>query len=275
MSKVQQEIIDPLKAQLYLSHNTINRRLDKRTVECYAELMKRGLWGESNDAICFTKDGALANGQHRLNAVIIAGGAYPFIVMRGLCDSDMANMDNGKNRTAADNLYIKGVKRSNAISAIIKRRILLGNYRRTVLSSDGSNGVNSMKIHNKVIMEEYEMRSGYYDSLAFLAEKLYSKNRLLTKSDYGGFISYLNLNLNHPFEACSGFFDEFVENVKPTNDVVILLRNRLLNDRISMTKMTGFARQKLIIKAWNAWITGKTVKRLKYDESTEKGIWFI
>ncbi len=35
------------------------------------------------------------------------------------------------------------------------------------------------------------------------------------------------------------------------------------------------AKQKLIIKAWNAYITGKTVKVLKYVESVDKDLWFV
>ena len=47
------------KAANLLKKNTRNRKLNKRAVSRYANLMKQGLWRIGNDAICIAPDGTL------------------------------------------------------------------------------------------------------------------------------------------------------------------------------------------------------------------------
>jgi hypothetical protein len=169
-----------------------------------------------------------------------------------------------------------GVAASNQVGSIVKRKMNL-ERRRTILRNviSGSGGVSSCKVGNSQIIEEYETHKEDYDSFARDCQSLYRKNRLFTISDYGGMIAYLILSLHHPKETVYSFWEEFVEKKSATNDVVNLLRQKLTNDKLSSAKMTTVARQKLIIKAWNAYTTGKTVKVLKYVESLDKDLWFI
>ena len=57
-----------------------NRPLSKKTVKKYAEAMKKGGWVLNNDAICIDDSGALINGQHRLEAVIVSGCTVPMFL---------------------------------------------------------------------------------------------------------------------------------------------------------------------------------------------------
>jgi len=270
------EVITPELAQIYLTHNVGNRKLNKDIVNLYVEQMKNGEWLLSNDAISFSKEGRLLNGQHRLKAVCDSGVSCQFNVIRGLDDKAFAVMDNGKNRSACDVFFIEGVIGATVIASAIKRKFILERKRVAVHSSINNGGASSStKVANMQILSEYNSKKDYYDNLWKDIQALYRKSRLLTQSDYGGFIAYLSLSLKHPYDTALAFFKEFVEIDKPTNDVISLLRQKLLNDRLSNLKMSSFIKQQYIIKAWNAYVTGKTVKKLIYTESSDKDLWFV
>lgn len=272
------ERITPEVAHAYLTHNVSNRPIKQQIVELYAKQMTDGLWVLSNDAITFAANGDLMNGQHRLSAVIKSGKTCDFMVTRNMPQEAFAVMDNGTNRSAGDVLFIEGITSYNNVASVVKRKMVLNAKHITAISagkSDGGGAASSTKVGNMQIIDEYKKHRDFYDQAVKDAYKCYSKSRLLTISDYGGFVSYLTLCLNHPYETALSFFEEFCEIKKASNDVVNLLRQKYVNDKIGATRMTAQARQKLIIKAWNAYVTGKTVKVLKYVEANDKDVWFI
>ena len=260
--------ITPDIAKFYLKYNVANRPLRKDIVELYSKQMKDGLWKVSNDAISFDEDGKLVNGQHRLHAVVDSNVACDFLVTSGLDRESFAVMDNGIIRTSGNVFYLQGIQYYRLSPSIIKRKMILES------NMAGEGGGNTKK-GNAQILQEYNNHQEDYNKICKDAMILYDKSRLLTATDYGGYIAYLTFVKKHPYTLAHGFFKEFAEIEKATNDVVILLRQRLLNDKLSAVKMTRLSRVKLIIKAWNAYVTGKTVKLLKYVEATDKDIWFI
>ena len=268
------ETITPEAAQAYLMKNVGNRQLSKITVASYAQLMRDGLWEVNNDAISFNANGRLLNGQHRLSAVIEAGVPVKFFVVRGLATDSFVTMDNGKNRVAADALYTHGVDNGIAIAAVVKRKVLLEEGLTVANAGKGGN-TTRIKISNTLILEEYYKYQEKYNEIASHSRSLYKSSRLLSAADYGGTMAYLVISLKHPKEIVWSFFDEFVEKKTATNNAIILLRRRLTQDKISHAKLTASARQKLLIKSWNAYIQGKEVKSLNYNEINDKNIWFV
>ena len=70
-TKVAIEYITPAQANEYISNNYhYNRKVADRKVKELATEMRMGRFYLGDSAICFNKDDALINGQHRLNAVI-------------------------------------------------------------------------------------------------------------------------------------------------------------------------------------------------------------
>ena len=66
------------------------------------------------------------------------------------------------------------------------------------------------------------------------------------------------------------FFNEDV-----TNKTVSLLREKLINDRISRKRMTAKYKSMLTVKAWNAYIQGRELSLLKWNENAEGRLNFI
>lgn len=121
--EISQELITPELAKKYLANQHTNRFLNISYAKRLAEDMLNGRWESEGDAIKFTDDDILFDGQHRLKGVCISGKPQNFIVIRGYKKDAMTVIDIGKPRTAAHigqiaGLDIKGVHTAciNALS---------------------------------------------------------------------------------------------------------------------------------------------------------------
>jgi hypothetical protein len=98
--------IDPEKAKIYLANNRDNRIVKASTVSKYADDMKNGFWQKSHQGIAFFEDGMLADGQHRLHAIIESGATIEMMVTNGLTRESGFAIDRNAPRTAADAIKI-------------------------------------------------------------------------------------------------------------------------------------------------------------------------
>lgn len=110
MSKVvvSTELVTPAIAQQWINVNPCNRSLREGRVEALAADMRADAWTTCTMPIAFYEDGELADGQHRLYAIVETGLAQTFIVIRGLSRAAGLNIDTGLTRTLVDNARISG-----------------------------------------------------------------------------------------------------------------------------------------------------------------------
>lgn len=95
--------ITPQIAEVFLEKNTKNRPIRNNRVAQYARDIKSGHWGYSTDPIAFFRDGTLANGQHRLMAIIKA--ETPAVMKVEYDVPDDAVFDRGHGRSALDIIH--------------------------------------------------------------------------------------------------------------------------------------------------------------------------
>lgn len=271
------ELITPETAREYLKFNVINRPLHWPTVLYYVEQMKKGQWRTNGEAICFAKGGALVNGQHRLNAVIAAEIAIPFAVVRNCDDDSFHTYDSGRNRSVADVLALSGVEGYVVISSIISRYNLLKNNLSAV---DGNHRVvsakHATKFSRKDVIDEYLSSSELYQDVRKYALRLNDKKALLKTSEIGGLIIYLIKSKHYKFEFVQDFFDMLFEKKECNHPTIKLLRDKIINDKMSGTsKMTSAYKSALVAKTWNSYATGKILKSLVYNFEREGKILFI
>ena len=107
--KTTREQVTPKMAEAWLNANKSNRSLREGVVEQYAADMRAGRWTNCTQPIAFYDDGDLADGQHRLYAIVESGEPQEFNIMRGLCRADGLNIDTGLGRTLVDNGRISGL----------------------------------------------------------------------------------------------------------------------------------------------------------------------
>jgi hypothetical protein len=96
------EIIDPVLAKKYLGKNINNRNIRNKWVEHLANAIKRGEWIATHQGIAFNNFGFLADGQHRLHAIIQANTPVQMMVTRGIPADSFSVLDGGVKRSIAD-----------------------------------------------------------------------------------------------------------------------------------------------------------------------------
>ncbi len=106
--EVQVMKVTPKMAEQWLNANTGNRKMRDGVAEKYADDMRSGNWTTCPEPISFFADGQLADGQHRLWAIVESGCTIEFPVARGLSKEDGLNINTGLTRTLVDNARISG-----------------------------------------------------------------------------------------------------------------------------------------------------------------------
>lgn len=98
--------ITPSMAQELLECHVYNRKLNSTSKYEYANMMQRGKFDLSPDAITFDEDGHLTNGHHRLEACVMAGVDITVIIAVGINFSP--DIDTGRKRSLLDNIKLFG-----------------------------------------------------------------------------------------------------------------------------------------------------------------------
>lgn len=114
------ETITPEVAEEILKANLDNRKVRPATVDRYARDMQTGAWPITGEALKFSKDGTLIDGQHRLFACVQAGVPFQTLVIRGLEFESREVMDTGAKRTFADVLRWHSETQVTGLSAAIE-----------------------------------------------------------------------------------------------------------------------------------------------------------
>ena len=245
------EIITPAMATEYLNSNTANRNIRNRVVESYARDIREGNWQFTGEAIKFSREGVLLDGQHRLYAIIEANAPIKALVIRNLADESQEVMDTGAKRAAADALSMKGYKNATTLAAAA---------RYVITFKSGSLQVNkemARVTHSEIIdflsknavLEEYTvfciaMKATSDLSPSIMVASLF----LLAESDKEAAMEFMTT-------VGTGL------NLQPNTSIYALL-NRLREIRRHRTYVPPAEYLSLVIRAWNKWRKGESVKTL-------------
>src|SRR3990167_203746 len=132
-SEMRLETITPALAQTYLENMAGNRPLSEgKTVE-YGIIMERGQWRLNGETIKFDDHGRLFDGQHRLQACILAGKQFQTYIISGIKDPNaFVTVDVGKTRSHGDIFGIAGYPSVNNIAAAT---MIVYEYKNKLLTS--------------------------------------------------------------------------------------------------------------------------------------------
>jgi len=263
--KAEIKLITPEVAEKMLKFNTHNRNV-KKSVSVYADLMKKGHWGENGESIVFSSDGILRDGQHRLLATIKAGHSWRAVVVTGV-DADVYDTyDEGVNRSLADVLCFEGFKYYNDMSGLIKRirtfesNLSMMNFN----STDRSQGVLSSTT-NKVGLHFANKNKLGLTHLCETASHIFEKMpvKLIPRSEVA-FYLYV-IGKYNPEDEHIDFIKRIIGldvNGYGSNYVYkILAKSKENKDTINRNYLLG-----IIIKAWNNYLIGDPdVKSFRYN----------
>jgi len=250
--------ITPEVAKEMLKRNTGNRGLSNSHLIFLSKEMTEGRWLFDGQPIRFTDGGKLLDGQHRLNAVINSGESQDFLIVTGIESDSFKVMDTGKNRNGSDCFKIQGIEYSTSVAATVK--FIIDMKFNTV-----SGGV---KISNSELMEWYSENKSILEFVRRSEHLAKAFSRVISSSKIAGYwflFAEKNVTDSDIFinKLCNGL-DLSVDSP------IYVLRKKLIDIKLGDFEMNRKTKSALIIKAWNFYRKGESIKVLKWNKDIEK-----
>ena len=248
--------VTPDLARYFLSKSTGNRRMQKGVIENYAKQMAAGNWPVSPQGISFGKSGRLLDGHHRIRAVVKSDIPVQFVVWKDVDDSLFDVFDTGNNRTGGDVLSIIGVNNYNQIAAAITlhSRFIIGQF---------YNGGGKSRISNHDILEKYNDRPEFWQSVANDSQRLYR----------------LGLHTVRPviIAACLAYWKDkkqptdFIEAVFTGDDIgnAKQVSRVFINAKIRKRSFSHGEITSYFFKYHNLWLAGKKAKLVSISSNEQ------
>lgn len=255
------ETITPAQAKKWLENRFEGqRKVREGHVQRMASDILEGKWHLTNDAFSLIK-GKLANGQHRCEAIALAGVPCDAMVLRSNDEALFRVMDSGIARRDYDVIAQSGTEDANTLAAAA-RYILL--YQKGLLSRNGIANhkrgrvpglyitVTRQDVIEYVALNKTEMAI-FNDEI----KKLYAKAPILSKAQAIAFLMLASPNYGIAAERyITAIYKGLDEKTAP-------LRDRLLRSQSSTGRMNRAYQFGILIKAFRAYIENKTYSQLR------------
>jgi len=261
------ELIGPTKARIYLRNQAPNRLVNETLVTQYACAMLDSEWSNTGDPIKFDELGRLADGQHRMQAIVESETEQIFSVARGISfDTLLTRVDTGRKRGAADVLTIMSEDPNTdlvflyprnlpAVAKLVMTYYKLRDVNRNTLycSSLSTTQVVQFCVNNKSALED-ACREGM---------------RLATHCPMSkaSLAACVFLCKQADKDALTSFMDELVRPTSTVGNPAYSLREQAIKDRAkrnpSWSKDARLTAA-YFIKAFNAFTVGRTLEIIRF-----------
>lgn len=248
--KVEPRLVDPDTAERWLALNHGNRKLRKAAVARYAADMAAGDWKLAPDPIQFTLGGRLVNGQHRLHACVQAKTSF-WTYVTVIEEADVVAVDTGVPRTVGDLLRWQGEEYALELGATIGHiwRVQRGIPRATQRPTPHQ-VLAFLKQHPQV-------RDAVRD-----AERV--EQALKIPHSVAATFLYL-ARLAAPRATVDEFVDGAVTGANlDEDDPRLALARWCMRRAFDHERPPTFAILAVLIKAWNAWVTGNPTRSVRW-----------
>lgn len=250
--------IDPPMARRVLERNSRNRPIQELHVLRLMDEMSSGRWQYNGEAIKWSVDNVLLDGQHRLTALsrLHESVRIPFLVVRGLPAESQDTMDQGRTRTAGDQLNIDGITEGS------DSRIIAGAIRVYIQWTNG--GLFRDQIASRISNPEVvQWAKDHPLEISLMRDILRDRVRRVKTRPSITVAVLLNLYLLDG-EAAREFASGLYSGAGlQTGDPILTLRDRL--DRIRSQSLKTVDRDIIafFIIAWNAWRSGRKMDKFQ------------
>lgn len=250
------ELVTPEMAGQWLGHNKGNRPLAIATVERYQRYQRTGEWLVNGEGVIIDEADNLLDGQHRLEAVVRSGVPVPMLVVYGVPQAAFATLNTGKTRSLADVLAIGNEANARSLAGALRllHRDLQGKLGQFAQAREkASHAELAALLHDHPRLR---------DSLEFVAGKCKSG---LHPASLWAFVHY-RIATRH--KDADDFFTRVLtqEGIAPRSPESVLntwFQSKQGRDRSQAGALHYLA---MVIKTWNAVVTGSPLKQLKWME---------
>jgi hypothetical protein len=238
--------------------NPHNRPMKPGKIKKYATDLSDGQWGLTGDTIKFGSDGFLKDGQNRLAACVRVGKPLTTHVVFGIQPELFARMDIGKNRTGGDVFAIAKINYAGHVAAAVRWLLILTGDDPSDRGAQFSNEELLTAYREKFDTERLEQ-----SIIAALAV------RKTCHHPVGPLAALHYLFAEHDQKRADAFFDEWASGrAKKVRAPARSLQNRLVEiSANSNNRVHENVRNGLIIKAWNAYVAGRTVTKAEMQHA--------
>lgn len=251
------ELITPQKAKNLLKKGHQNRRLKMARVKKLASIIENDELIVEGNPIKIDRNGTLADGFHRLNAIIMANKPAHFPVLRGIDPEARFVMDTGAPRTWADALNMKGEKNYTSLSSALN---LLFHYTKDDPPMSKMFSPIARMTHPEMfdLLEEHP---GMRDSSQFISS-IPGFNRIMSVT-VATFCHYIFSQLD--LDEANDFFRSVATGANlQVGDPVLVLRDKIIAYSTRKRSLKGFDLAAWTIIAWNKRRQGKRVRVLRW-----------
>lgn len=254
-------VIDPPMAHAMLEHNATddwrNRPEKTHAITRYAKAMRDGRFQFTGESLSFSSCGKMLNGQNRSRACTIAKKSFTAVVAFGIDLESFKFMDGGVTRKYADIFFIDGIKNWDLASRVTHWIVRIREH-------NGFNPSPSQRPENDQLLAYYKTLPDLQES--FWIARLHAKEgEALANGNMLNALYYLTPDESKP--RAEIFYRRLITGVgiEKSNSPENVIRKWLRADNRKRPNQTGDVyRAAYIVKAWNAFHTGRKISRFSW-----------
>lgn len=246
----------PAVATSLLKNNTNNRKLSPTVVEAYKADKSLGNWKFTGDPIRFHEDGTLLDGQHRCTGISQMDADYSehVLCIFGLDDEAQFAMDQGKKRTAADQLQLSGHTNSAIVASVAKTTLVI---EKGLLFQDRKKATPAT-----TAAQIKEWADENPDKVAFIHEVSNDARQCHVAPSI--VITAALIFREYDEEIAKDFVSKLRTGAGlEEGSAILAFRDRATRNKMNKRKDSDRDVLGLLIRTWNAHITGKKLSKLQ------------
>lgn len=246
----------PDVASEILKSNTHNRRISTAVVESYKADKALGNWKFTGDPVRFHEDGTLLDGQHRCTGISQMDDDYsePVLCIFGLDDEAQFAMDQGKKRTAADQLQLSGYANSAIVASVAKNMLIIDN---SLLFQDRKKSTPATTVAQiKKWSDENPEKVAFIHEVSNDARHCHvAPSTVITAAlIFSEYDREIALDFVSKLRTGAGLEEK---------SAILAFRDRATRNKMNKRKDSDRDVLGLLIRTWNAHITGEKISRLQ------------
>lgn len=246
--------IGPADAQQLLENQPQNRPLNERKAIRFASVIAEKKWLPNGETIILDERERLLDGQGRCRAIAISGKPIETYVVHNIPRKFFVSVDTGQARTGADTLSLAGAK-NYAIAASVCRIALQ--------MESGTSPSTKFSVTNERVNAYWRSNQDRLSQAIGFLHGYLGKSPIVPSVMVYVYMMAKQINPERADVFAAGVMTgEGLSAGSP----MLALRNRMIALRGVAHKLRTWEKLALVIKAWNAFVEGRTITLLKFND---------